>query len=108
MKVGKKQRHFGEGLEEVMRLARRFDGEPDAPVDGEVVWGAAQTESEGALTDAVVKQYEAGLIPWAASLEKLGYTQTQIARYAAMRQRDALDRQMLDDPNAKISLNENT
>jgi hypothetical protein len=93
-KVEKKQRPFGEGLEEVMRLARRFAGAQDTPVDSEIVWADAQTESESAITDAVIKQYEAELIPWAAALEKLGYTQTQIARFASMRQQDALQREV--------------
>lgn len=103
-KVEKKQRPFGEGLEEVMRLARRFAGAPDAPVDSEIVWADAQTESEAAITDAVIKQYEAQLIPWAAALEKLGYTQTQIARFASMRQQDALQRE-LERAGENVNLN---
>jgi hypothetical protein len=89
-KVERKQRPFGEGLEEAMGIARRFAGEPDAPVDSEVVWADAQTESEATITDAVIKQFSGGLIPWEAALEKLGYSQTQIARFSTMRLSDAL------------------
>ncbi|MGH3029264.1 MAG: phage portal protein [Gaiellaceae bacterium] len=89
-KAQRKARAFGEGLEEAIRLARRFAGEDDAPVDSEIVWADAETQVVGVWTDAVVKQFQAGLIPWEAALEKLGYTQTQIRRYAAQRQSDAL------------------
>lgn len=89
-KVEKKMRPFGEGLEEAIRLARRFAGEPDAPVDSEVVWADAQTESEGVRTDSIIKQYGEGLIPAEAALEGLGYTQTQIQRFMSMRIADAL------------------
>jgi hypothetical protein len=88
-KVKKKQAPFGEGLEEAMRLARRFAGE-STPPDSEIVWGDPQTESIGAQSDAVIKQFGAGLIPWEAALEKLGHSQTEIARFSAMRLTDAL------------------
>lgn len=89
-KVERKHRPFGEGLEEAMRLARRFAGEKDSPVDSEIVWADPQTETQATLTDAVIKQYAGGLIPWEAALEKLGYTQTQIQRFSSMRLSDKL------------------
>jgi hypothetical protein len=89
-KVGRKARTFGEGFEEALRLARRFAGDEDSPPDSEVVWADPETQVVGVWTDAVIKQFQAGLIPWEAALEKLGYTQTQIARFAGMRQSDAL------------------
>jgi hypothetical protein len=80
---------------------RAHDGRQGNPsVDSEVVWADADTESEAVITDAVVKQFEAGLIPWEAALEKLGYTQTQITRYSGMRAQDALMRRMLE-PDVK-------
>lgn len=88
-KAKKKQTSFGEGVEEAMRLARLFGGE-STPPDGEVVWADPKTESIAAVTDAVIKQYEAGLIPWEAALETLGRTPTEIARFSAMRMTDAL------------------
>lgn len=89
-KVEKKQAPFGEGIEEALTLARMFAGDGEASVDAEVVWGDAATESEAVRTDAVIKQYAEGLIPWEAALEKLGYTQTQIQRFSMMRMSDAL------------------
>jgi len=89
-KVERKQRDFGEALEETMALAMRFNGEQAPPVDSEIVWADPRTESPGVLTDAVIKQYAGGLIPWEAALEKLGYSQTQIQRFSKMRLSDAL------------------
>ena len=83
-KVERKQRWFGEGLEEALRLARRFQGETDAPVDSEIVWADPQSNTEGVITDAVVKQYLGGLIPHSFALERLGYSQVQIQRILDM------------------------
>lgn len=77
-KVQRKQRTFGEGLEEAMRLARLYQGKGESPIDSEIVWADPQTHSPGAITDSVVKQYFAGLIPKTIALERLGYSQTQI------------------------------
>ena len=79
-KVEKRQTTFGEGLEEALRLARRFAGETDTPVDSEVVWADAATKTEGEVTDAVIKKWQANLIPWEQSLIDLGYTTTEIER----------------------------
>lgn len=87
-KVVRKSRTFGEGLEEAMRLAHRFAGRAELPADSEVVWADPEVRSEAEITDAVVKQYEAKLIPWEAALEKLGYTQTQIRRFEGMRKQE--------------------
>lgn len=95
-KAERKQRPFGEGFEETIRLARLFAGEPEAPVDTETVWGDPSTPTEAETTDAVIKQFGAGLIPWEAALEKLGYSQTTIQRFSAMRAGDALMRQLLN------------
>lgn len=83
-KVMDKQDDFADGLEEMLRLARMFQGESDLPVDSEVVWADPAVESEGVRTDAVIKKYGAGLIPKEQALEDLGYSQTQIARMMAM------------------------
>lgn len=79
-KVERKQRPFGEGLEEAMRIARLFDGEGDAPVDSEVVWADAAIRTEAEITDAAMKKFQAKLIPWQQAVEDCGYSQTQIAR----------------------------
>ena len=83
-KVINKQEDFGDGLEEMLRLARLFQGESDLPVDSEVVWADPAVESEAVRTDAAVKKYAAGLIPKEQALEDLGYSQTEIARIMAI------------------------
>ena len=87
---------YGEALEDVMRLARRFAGEPDAPVDSEIVWADAAYRSEAVRTDAVIKQYQAGLITTTTAQQMLGYTDTEIARMANERTAEALQRQGIE------------
>lgn len=79
-KVERRQTPFGEGLEEALRLARKFDGATDSPADSEIVWASAATLSGAAMTDATVKKFQAKLITWQQALEDMGYSQTQIAR----------------------------
>lgn len=83
-KVERKQRPYGEGLEEALRLARLFAGEKDAPVDSEIVWADPRVQSVAEVTDAVIKKFQAGLIPTEQALEDLGYTQSQITRMQNM------------------------
>jgi hypothetical protein len=97
-KVERKQRPFGEGLEEAIRLARRFAGEPDSPVDSEVVWADAQTDSAAVTADATIKIFAAGLIPLEAAQSLLGFSQTEISRFASMRAGDMLMRQLMAPP----------
>lgn len=101
-KVERKQRPFGEGLEEAMRLARRFAGAADAPVDSEIVWADPEIRTEGAITDAAIKRFQAGLTPWEQTMEDLGYSQTQISRMAAMRAGDALLQSLLKPPPEEV------
>jgi len=82
-KVLRKQTIFGEGLEETMRLARKFAGEQDSPPDSEIVWADPALRSEAEITDAVIKRWQLKLIDHAQALEDLGYTQTQITRILA-------------------------
>ena len=82
-KILRKQTVFGEGLEETMRLARRFAGEGDSPVDSEIVWADPEIRTEAEQTDAAAKKLQLGLIDRAQALEDLGYSQTQIARMMA-------------------------
>jgi hypothetical protein len=88
-KVGRKMRPFGEGLEEVLRIARRFDGEQDAPVDSEIVWADPQIQTHAEITDAAIKRFAGGLTTWEQTMEDLGYTQTQIARMKQVRDEEA-------------------
>jgi len=97
-KAERKMRPLGEGFEEAMRLARRYQGEADAPVDSEIVWGEADTKTEAETTDAVIKKYTANLISKEQALEDLGYSQTQIARMMAQGVADGLLRALSAPP----------
>lgn len=79
-KVKARQLTFGEGLEEALRLARRFQGEPDAPVDSEIVWADPQIRTEAEITDATVKKFQARLITWEQACQDMGYSPQTIAR----------------------------
>jgi hypothetical protein len=84
-KVQRKQLIFGEGLEEAIRLARRFQGLGTAPPDSEIVWADPQTHSPAAITDSVAKQYLARMVPLTTALAKLGYSQTEISQIMQVR-----------------------
>lgn len=88
-KVRRKMRYFGEGFEEALRLARRMANLPDAPPDSEVIWGDPEYRTLAEATDAIIKQYQAGLITWRVALTKLGYSPQEIDRMEADRTRDA-------------------
>lgn len=98
--VQSKQAPFGEAAEEAIRLARRFAGAAEMPADAEIVWQDPATPTVAELTDAVIKQFQAGLIPWEAALEKLNYTGAQIARYRRMRDEDVFAQAVVEEPEA--------
>jgi hypothetical protein len=84
-KVMAQEVHFGEGWEEVMRLALTAAGQKaKARTDGETIWKDAETRNEAARTDSVLKQFAAGLLPDVFALEELGYSQSQIERIKSM------------------------
>lgn len=88
----KKQRPFGEGFEETMRVAWMFDDQGPMPVDSEVTWANPATPTIAEQTDAVIKQFQAGLITWETACEELGYSQTKINRMKRQRVDDAVNR----------------
>jgi hypothetical protein len=81
-KVQRKQRPFGEGLEDALRLARLFEGkaDADAPVDSEIVWADPQIRSEAEITDASIKKFQMRLITWDQACQDMGYSPQAIAR----------------------------
>lgn len=89
-KAARKCRTWGEDIEEAMRIARGFTDAGPTPIDSEVVWASTEIQSEAERTDATIKQFQAGLIPYEAALEKLGYSQTEIRRFSADRLKDRL------------------
>ncbi len=91
-KVQRKQRHFGEAWEEVIRLAGTITGNAELAnaVQAETVWADPESRTESQHVDAVQKKQAMG-VPWQQSMEDLGYTPTQIDRMREMRKQDAAD-----------------
>jgi hypothetical protein len=75
--------HLGEGWEETMRLALRAMNDARADIrTAETIWRDPETRNEAVRTDAVIKQFSAGLISKEVALEALGYSPEQIQRMA--------------------------
>jgi hypothetical protein len=84
-----KQGPFGEGVETALRLALRLEGVV-VPPDSETVWRDPEYQTPSQLTDAVVKQVEAGLITRWFALQRLGWTPQQIRKMDAQQAGDDL------------------
>jgi hypothetical protein len=80
-----RQSTFGRSWEQVARLMLAIrDGRDPALVDPvRVHWADAATRSVAQEADAVVKLYQAGLLPAAYALAKLGYSEDEIAMVMA-------------------------
>lgn len=96
-KVRRKTRHFGEAWEEVIALALRATGSPQAAAAAaaETIWGDPESRSESEHMDAVSKKAALG-VPWQQLMEDSGYSPAQIERMRGMRRQEALDGQGLD------------
>jgi hypothetical protein len=83
-KVRQRQRTAGEGLEEIVRLARLSAsiGGPDESM--ETIWRNPEFRTEGELTDALVKMSSLG-VPQEALWERWGASQVEIARWKLQR-----------------------
>jgi hypothetical protein len=83
-KARRRQRDFGEAWEEVMRLAFRAAGDQigGAYLSAGTSWRNPETQNEAVITDAVVKQYQAGLITREIAQQRLGYSPQQITEMA--------------------------
>lgn len=81
--------HLGEGWEETMRVALRAtnDSRADQRI-AETIWADPETRNEAVRTDAIIKQFQAGLITLEIAQEMIGYSPAQIERMAD--QRDAV------------------
>lgn len=79
-----RQQTFGRAWEQVARLMVAIrDGRDPALVDNvRIQWADAATRSVAQEADAVVKLYQAGLLPQAYALAKLGYSTDEIAKVA--------------------------
>lgn len=78
-KVTEKQAHLGPAFAEVVRLRRAMAGQA---TEGriETIWADAESRTLAELTDAVIKQHQARLIPTRVAQERLGYTPSEIDR----------------------------
>jgi hypothetical protein len=89
-KAERKQTSFGHAWEQMARIALRLTGQDDS-LDLrriEAIWRDAGTPTIAQVTDAIGKQYAAGLIDWETAQEKLGRTPQEIE---LMKQRRAAD-----------------
>jgi hypothetical protein len=84
-KVRRKQRHFGETWEEVIRLGLLATGDiaRAGVAHTETLWADPESRSESEHVDAIVKQKAIG-IPDEALWEEVGKTPQQIERYRAI------------------------
>ena len=88
-KARRKQRHFGEAWEEVVRLALRLAGDDRAEPKIETIWGDPETCTESEHVDALVK-LKALNVPDQPLWERAGFSPTEIARFDQLRTFDAL------------------
>jgi hypothetical protein len=89
-KAERKQLSFGNSWEAVMRLVIRFrTGEWSQDARRmETLWRDAGTPTQGMVTDAIVKEYQAGLTDWETAQESLGRSPETIARMKTRRAAD--------------------
>lgn len=106
-KVRRKQLSFGEGWEEVMRLAFKALGDTsraDATA-AETIWMDPEARTEGERVDALLKMSQLG-VPQEALWERWGATQEEIARWKTMREQQPVRPTQLvigDNPTAPAS-----
>lgn len=80
---------FGEGFEELIRLALTAADDPRRG-DGriETIWSDPETRTEAELVDSLIKKKELG-VPLRQLWEDAGYSDTTIARFDEMRRQEA-------------------
>lgn len=92
-----RQATFGRAWEQVARLMVGVrDGVDPQQVDVRVTWADAATRSIAQEADAVVKLFQAGLLPASYALKRLGYSDTEVTEIAASRRGDSLDAMAVD------------
>lgn len=89
-KVGEKQTDYGRSLVELVRVRAALMGETSEAM--ETIWRDPEFRTLGELTDAVIKQKTAGLIPTRVAREKLGYSPSEIERMERLEVQEALVR----------------
>ncbi len=90
-KVRRKQLAFGEGWEEVIRLAFQIEGDQEkgTATDCETIWMNPESRSVAEITDAAVKMASIG-VPRAALWEFIGATPQQIEAWQQMPEEPAV------------------
>ena len=85
-----RQATFGRSWEQVARLMIAVRDGRDLNVidDVRVLWADAATRSVAQEADAVVKLYQAGLLPTSFALSKLGYSDDEITEIRSARTQD--------------------
>ncbi len=85
-KIQRKQTHFGEAWEEVMRLAFRQLGDTERATDTscEAEWGYAGIEPSSAKVDALTKERQTLKVPLEVLWERAGYSPTQRRAFRRM------------------------
>lgn len=92
-----RQAAFGRAWEDVARLIVGVrDGADPQQVDVRVTWADAATRSIAQEADAVVKLFQAGLLPASYALKRLGYSDTEVTEISAARRGDSLDAMAVD------------
>ena len=87
-----RQATFGRAWEQVAKLMLAVrDGRDPLQIEARVQWADAATRSVAQEADAVVKLFQANLLPAAYALAKLGYSDDDIAQIRVARRAEALD-----------------
>lgn len=87
-----RQATFGRAWEQVAKLMLAVrDGRDPLQVEARVQWADAATRSVAQEADAVVKLFQANLLPASYALAKLGYSDDEIAAIRVARRAESLD-----------------
>lgn len=101
-KVRQRFRGHEDGIEDAARMARRLAGiSGDADASMETIWRNPQYRSDGEVTDAAIKRFQAGVATLRQTREDCGYSAAVIERMEAEDkmgdpQLDRLSRQFMD------------
>lgn len=97
-KVKDREVGLGESHEETLRLGYLVEGHKDKALamDAEIKWKDPEYRTEGELTDAVIKQYQAKLIPWEFAVDRLGYSPQDIQKMLGLKMSESLMEQSSD------------
>lgn len=88
-----RQQVLGRAWEQVARLVAAIaTGRDPMSIDVRISWADPATRSIAQEADAVVKLYQAGLLPVSYALKRLGYSEGEIAEIRGSARTDAIDR----------------